>query len=146
MAELKTKPTGRSVDAFLESIKDEETQKDCRSLVALMRKATGARPAMWGPSIVGFGDLTYRYASGRELAWFEAGFSPRKQNLTLYLMSGFEGADALLKKLGKHKKSVSCLYLKRLADVDGRALKQLVDRSVAEIRKRYPRSAKPSRA
>jgi Domain of unknown function (DU1801) len=137
MAELKTKPTGRSVNAFLAKIRDEQTRKDCRSLVALMRKATGAKPAMWGPSIVGFGNVTYTYASGRELQWFEAGFSPRKQNLTLYLMSGFEGSDALLEKLGKHTKSVSCLYLKRLADVDGTALRQLVDRSVREIRKRY---------
>ena len=102
-----------------------------------MRKATGAKPAMWGPAIVGFGNVTCKYASGRELQWFEAGFSPRKQNLTLYLMSGFEGSDALLKKLGKHTKSVSCLYLKRLADADGTALRQLVERSVKEIRKRY---------
>ncbi len=137
MAELKTKRTGRSVNAFLAGIRDEQTRKDCRSLVALMRKATGAKAAMWGPAIVGFGNVTYKYASGRELQWFEAGFSPRKQNLTLYLMSGFEGSDALLKKLGKHTKSVSCLYLKRLADADGTALRQLVERSVKEIRKRY---------
>jgi hypothetical protein len=145
MAELKTRPTGRSVAAFLAGMEDEAARKDCRVLVALMRKATGSRPAMWGPSIVGFGSLPLRYASGRELEWPEVAFSPRKRSLTLYLLSRFPGRDALLKKLGKHKTSVSCLYVDRLADLDGKVLKQLVDRSVAEGRKRYPRFVKPSR-
>ena len=136
MAELKTKRTARSVDAFLRGITDATRQKDCRALVALMKSATGAKPEMWGPSIVGFGSYHYKYASGREADWFLAGFSPRKQNLTLYIMGGFKGADSLLKKMGKHTTGGSCLYLKGLADVDMPALKRLVERSVAEMRKR----------
>jgi len=137
MAELKTKPTARSVEGFLKAIKDRARQKDCRTLVTVMRQATGARPEMWGPSIVGFGRYHYTYASGREGDWFLAGFSPRKQNLTLYIMSGFAGAEPLLKKLGKHKTGGSCLYLKSLADVDRSALSKLVQRSVTAVRKRY---------
>jgi hypothetical protein len=135
MAELKTQRTKASVAAFLNAIEDDERRKDCESLARLLRKATGKKPAMWGPSIVGFGHMKLRYATGRELEWFEAGFSPRKQNLTVYLTSGFQGREALLRKLGKHKTSVSCLYFKRLADLDAAVLRQLVDRSVAEIRK-----------
>jgi hypothetical protein len=135
MAELKTQRTKASVAAFLNAIEDDERRKDCESLARLLRKATGKKPAMWGPSIVGFGHMKLRYATGRELEWFEAGFSPRKQNLTVYLTSGFQGREALLRKLGKHKTSVSCLYFKRLADLDPVVLRQLVDRSVAEIRK-----------
>lgn len=137
MAELKTKRTARSVDAFLRGIKDEQRQKDCRALVTLMKQATGAKPEMWGAGIVGFGSYHYKGASGREGDWFVTGFSPRKQNLTLYLISGFKGAEGLLKKLGKHSKSGgSCLYLKSLADVDLEVLRQLVERSVAAVRKR----------
>lgn len=137
MAELKTKPTARSVEAFLRAVRDEARQKDCRTLVTVMRQATGAKPEMWGPSIVGFGRYHYKYASGREGDWFLAGFAPRKQNLTLYIMSGFEGAAPLLKKLGKHTTGGSCLYLKSLADLDMGALRKLVERSVTAVRKRY---------
>ncbi len=136
MAELKTKRTARSVEGFLRGVEDDERQKDCRALVALMKQATGAQPEMWGPSIVGFGSYHYKYASGREADWFVAGFSPRKQNLTLYIMSGFKGAEGLLQKLGKHTTGSSCLYIKSLADVDNAALRKLVERSVAEVRKR----------
>lgn len=143
MAELKTKKNARSVDAFLRGVEDERRQQDCRRLVELLKQATGNKPEMWGASIVGFGSYHYKYASGREGDWFLAGFSPRKQNLTLYIMSGFEGADSLLKKLGKHTKSVSCLYVKSLEGVDMAALKRLVERSVAEMRKREARAARP---
>ena len=137
MAELKTKRTAHSVDAFLRGIKDEQRQKDCRTLVTLMKRVTGAKPEIWGAGIVGFGSFHYKGASGREGDWFVTGFSPRKQNLTLYLISGFKGAEGLLKKLGKHSKSGgSCLYLKSLADVDLEVLRQLVERSVAAVRKR----------
>jgi hypothetical protein len=137
MAELKTKRTAHSVDAFLRGIEDEQRQKDCRALVTLMKQVTGAKPKMWGAGIVGFGSYHYKGASGREGDWFVTGFAPRKQNLTLYLVSGFKGAEGLLKKLGKHSKSGgSCLYLKSLADVDLEVLRQLVERSVAAIRKR----------
>ena len=137
MAELKTKRTAHSVDAFLRGLKDEQRQKDCRTVAALMKRVTGKKPEMWGPSIVGFGSYHYKGASGREGDWFLTGFSPRKQNLTLYLISGFKGAEGLLKKLGRHSKSGgSCLYLKSLADVDLEVLRQLVERSVAAIRKR----------
>jgi hypothetical protein len=137
MTELKTKRTAQSVDAFLRGLKDEQRQKDCRTVAALMKRVTGKKPEMWGPSIVGFGSYHYKGASGREGDWFLTGFSPRKQNLTLYLISGFKGAEGLLKKLGKHSKSGgSCLYLKRLADVDLEVLRQLVERSVAAVRKR----------
>jgi hypothetical protein len=137
MAELKTKRTAHSVDAFLRGLKDAQRQKDCRTVAALMQRVTGKKPEMWGASIVGFGSYHYKGASGREGDWFLTGFSPRKQNLTLYLISGFKGAEGLLKKLGKHSKSGgSCLYLKRLADVDLEVLRQLVERSVAETRKR----------
>jgi hypothetical protein len=137
MAELKTKRTAQSVDAFLRGLKDEQRQKDCRALVTLMKQVTGAKPEMWGAGIVGFGSYHYKGASGREGDWFVTGFSPRKQNLTLYLISGFKGAEGLLKKLGKHSKSGgSCLYLKSLADVDLGVLRQLVERSVAVVRKR----------
>jgi hypothetical protein len=137
MAELKTKRTAQSVDAFLRGLKDAPRQRDCRTVAALMKRVTGKKPEMWGPSIVGFGSYRYKGASGREGDWFLTGFSPRKQNLTLYLISGFKGAEGLLKKLGRHSKSGgSCLYLKSLADVDLEVLRQLVERSVAETRKR----------
>jgi hypothetical protein len=136
MAELKTKRSGRSVEAFLRGVKDAKRQKDCRALVTLMRRVTGAKPQMWGPSIVGFGSYHYRYASGREGDFFLTGFSPRKQNLTLYIMPGFDGTQPLLKKLGKHSTGSSCLYLKGLADVDQDALERLVERSVARVRNR----------
>jgi len=136
MAELKTRPTARSVSDFLRGLKDERRRKDSRALVALMKRATGARPRMWGPSIVGFGSYHYKYASGREGDWFLAGFSPRKASLVLYVMSGFEGAQPLLKKLGPHRKGASCLYLKGLDAVDRGALERLVKRSVAEVKKR----------
>ena len=118
MAELKTRPTSASVAAFLKTVADDERRKDCQTLVKLMKQATGAPAKMWGPSIVGFGTYRYVYASGRQGDWPLVGFSPRKQDLTLYIMAGFARYAALMKQLGKHKSGKSCLYLKRLGDVD----------------------------
>jgi hypothetical protein len=126
VAELKTKPNEASVARFLEGVADPARREDCRVLVRLMREATGAQPRMWGTSVVGFGSYHYRYASGRGGDWFRVGFSPRKQDLTLYLMSGLAPHAALLGKLGKHKTGKSCLYIKRLADVDRKVLARLV--------------------
>jgi hypothetical protein len=140
MAELKTKKTTESVDAFLRAVQDPQKQSDCRTVAKMMKAATGAAGKMWGTSIVGFGSYHYKYASGQEGDWPLAGFSPRKQNLVLYIMAGFSGAPRLMKKLGKYRTGKSCLYLKRLSDVDLDVLRQLIDASVAEMRKRYPAS------
>ena len=134
MAELKTKRTGAEVDAFLEGIPDPARRTDCREVAAMMVEAAGAPAAMWGASIVGFGSYHYRYESGREGDWMLVGFSPRKQNLTLYIMSGFDGHDALMARLGKHTTGKSCLYIKRLSDVDRDVLRELIARSVAHMR------------
>ncbi len=131
MAELKTKKTAASVAAFLAGLDDPRARKDARTLVALMKAATGARPRMWGPSIVGFGDLRYRYASGREGDWFLMGFSPRKQGLVLYLMSGLHRHAGLLAELGKHTTGKGCLYIKKLDDVDPAVLRRLVKAAAA---------------
>ena len=130
MAELKTKPNRRSVKAFLDSIEDPQRRKDCRVVLAMMKKITGDKPEMWGGSIVGFGRYQYKYASGREGEWFRTGFSPRKQALTLYIMCGFEPHQKLMKRLGKHKSGKCCLYLKKLDDVDPDALRELIAESV----------------
>ena len=134
MAELKTQPTDQDVDRFLDSIADEQRREDCRAISEMMREASGDAPRMWGDSIVGFGRRRYRYASGREGDWFITGFSPRKQNLTLYIMAGFDNYEALLGKLGKHTTGKSCLYVKRLADVDMPVLTELVVESVAHMK------------
>jgi hypothetical protein len=137
MAELKTKQTDRGVEEFLNEISDEKTRNDCYTVLKLMQKVTGEKPKMWGSSIVGFGNYHYKYESGREGDWFLVGFSPRKQNLTLYLMYGLERLENLLKKLGKYKTGKSCLYIKSLADIDQSVLKELIKQSVDSIRKRY---------
>lgn len=133
MSALKTVPNDQSVDAFLASIDDSRKQEDCRTLVAMMKEATGAPARMWGDAIVGFGLYQYKYASGRAGEWFLTGFSPRKQALTLYIMSGFDEYDELMAALGKHSTGKSCLYVKRLADVDMAVLHELVTRSVAHM-------------
>jgi len=134
MAELKTKPTEASVKDFLNQIVDKERRDDCFAIAKLMEKATGAKPKMWGPSIVGFGTFHYKYASGREGDWLVTGFSPRKNDLTLYLMMGFEQHRELMQRLGKYKTSKSCLYIKRLDDVHVPTLKKLIERSVKQLR------------
>jgi hypothetical protein len=137
MAELKTKATGASVTDFLGGIKDEQRRQDCETVLELMRKATKAEPKMWGTAIVGFGDCHYTYASGREGDWFLTGFSPRKQNLTLYVMGGYAKQGELLKQLGKHKLGGGCLYLNKLEDVHMPALKKLITQTVALAKKKY---------
>lgn len=137
MATLKTVPTKASVPRFLARVADRHRREDCRAVQRLMQRVTRTRPRMWGASIVGFGSYHYRYPSGREGEWFLTGFAPRKQDLTIYLMAGFPGRAALLRRLGKHRAGGSCLYMKRLADVDLRVLETLVRRSVAHLTRRY---------
>lgn len=134
MSEPKTKPTGESVTAFLDRVEDDRKREDAYAVMELMREVTGEEPQMWGDSIVGFGSYRYRYASGREGDWPLTGFSPRKQNLTLYINSGFEEYDDLMQQLGKHKTGKSCLYIKRLSDLDLDVLRQLVRESVQHMK------------
>jgi len=133
MAELKTKLSDASVEAFLDRIDDERKRQDSYAILAMMQEVTGAKAKMWGDSIVGFGSYHYKYASGREADWMLVGFSPRKQNLTLYIMSGFEQYDELLQRLGKHSTGKACLYIRRLADVDLAVLRELVRLSVEHM-------------
>ena len=137
MAENKTKATGASVTAFINSIDDKQKRADARKVAAMMRKATGKRAKMWGPSIVGYGTYHYKYASGREGDFLMTGFSPRKQALTVYVIPGFEHFETLMKKLGKYRTGKSCLYIKRLSDVDEKILEQLINRSVKYMREHY---------
>jgi len=136
VAELKTKKNNASVAKFLDSVKDAKRRADCDTVLALMKRATKSEPKMWGSSIVGFGSYRYKYESGREGDWFLTGFSPRKQNLTLYIMSGFERYDGLMKKLGKFKTGKSCLYINKLDDIDMNVLKELITESVAHMKKK----------
>ena len=138
---MKTVATGESVDAFLAAVEDDVKREDSLAVAAMMAEVTGAPAVMWGTSIVGFGRYHYRYASGREGDFLETGFAPRKRALTLYIMAGFAEYDALLAKLGKYTIGKSCLYIKRLADVDMAVLRELVEHSVLAIRQKYPGDA-----
>lgn len=140
MAELKTKPTERSVDEFLDAIPDESRRAECRALADLMSRVTGAEAKLWGPSMVGFGSYHYVYDTGREGDWFLTGFAPRKNNLTLYIMAGFDRHEELMGRLGPHTTGKSCLYVKRLADVDATVLEELVTASVTHMRATYTTS------
>jgi hypothetical protein len=133
MAELKTQKNDASVERFLEGVPNEKRRADSHTILELMREVTGEEPAMWGTSIVGFGSYRYRYASGREGEWFVVGFSPRKQSLTLYIMSGFDDYEALLVDLGKYRTGKSCLYINKLEDVDLDVLRELVKRSASHV-------------
>jgi hypothetical protein len=130
MAELKTKPTDDDVEAFIDSV-PEAARSDCRELVTLMQAATDAPPVMWGSSIVGFGEVHYRYASGREGDWFAVGFSPRKKSLTLYLTGGVDRHAEHLERLGPHTTGKGCLYIKRLDDVDRDVLQALISEAAS---------------
>src|ERR1700674_4609887 len=138
MADNQTKVTKLSVAAFIDAITDETKRADAKALVKLMQSATGEKPKMWGPSIIGFGSYHYTYESGREGDMPLAGFSPRKAATVLYGMAGFSEAEALLAKLGKHTTVKGCLYIKNLADVDQKVLEALVVKSVAAKRARHP--------
>lgn len=130
MAEQKTKPTAQSVEAFLNKTADDKTRPDCDVLIKIMKKATRKEPAMWGPSIVGFGSYHYKYESGREGDAPLVGFSPRKGNISVYVMPGFEEYEALMKKLGKYKAGKACIYIKKLDDIDVKILQELIQKSV----------------
>jgi hypothetical protein len=134
MSEPKTRPTGASVDAFLDAIPDEQVRADCRTIAGMMEKATKAKPRMWGATIVGFGTMRYTYSGGREADWMLVAFSPRKQNITLYLTGGFEGRNDLLSRLGTHSCGASCVYIKRLSDVHLPTLRTLINASVRHMR------------
>jgi len=133
MAELKTKQNVQSVTDFLQAVPDERKRDDSFAILELMKEVTGQEPKMWGDSIIGFGNYHYKYATGREGDWFLTGFSPRKQNLTLYIMSGFDEYDELLKKLGKYKTGKACLYINKLADVEISVIKELIQKSVSHL-------------
>jgi Domain of unknown function (DU1801) len=138
MTDLKTKLNDASVADFLNSIKDEQVRKDCWTIVDIMQEATKAKPQMWGTNIVGFGSYHYKYASGREGDWMLTAFSPRKQNITLYLYGGFDGRDELMAQLGKHSCGKACIYIKRLSDVHLPTLKKLIKGSVKHMLKTNP--------
>jgi hypothetical protein len=135
---MKTKPTRVSAASHIAAIAHEEQRDDARRLVALMRKATGQEPRMWGPTIVGFGSYHYQYASGHEGDSALAGFAARGRELVVYIAEAFEGRDALLAKLGPHRTGKVCVYIKRLADIDLKVLEKLIVRSVADTKSRYP--------
>jgi len=133
----KTIPTSKSVTDFLDTVENEKKRADCYVLLDLMRDVTGFEPVMWGDSIVGFGEYHYKYASGREGDMFLSGFSPRKQNFSLYIMAGFDEYDDLMAKLGKHKTGKSCLYIKKTEDIDLDVLRDLVKQSVVHVAAMY---------
>jgi len=133
ISHMKTQKNDASVVDFLNSVPDERKRADSFAVLELMREVTGEEPAMWGDSIVGFGSYRYKYASGRQGDWMLTGFSPRKQNLTLYIMSGFDDYESLLADLGKHKTGKACLYIKKLEDIDLVVLRELVRQSVAHM-------------
>ena len=134
MAENKTVKTGASVEDFIASVENKRRREDGIALLEMMREITGLEPEMWGPSIVGFGDLHYKYESGREGDMFLTGFSPRKRSLSLYVTSEFDMYEALLSRLGKHRRGASCLYINKLADVDMDVLRELVRRAYERAR------------
>jgi len=137
LAELKTKETEASVDAFLAAVENERRQRDALVVKEIMERVTGWQPKMWGPSIVGFGRYHYKYDSGREGDYLVTGFSPRKRSLTIYIMPGFSGFPKLMERLGKYKTSVSCLYITKLEDVDLEALEELIRGGVDYMREKY---------
>jgi hypothetical protein len=139
MAENKTKPTPISAGAFIDAVADPERREDAGQVAAMMARLSGEPPTMWGASIVGFGAYHFRYNSGREGDAPRIGFSPRAKELVLYLLDGFPSHAALLERLGKHRTGKSCLYIKRLADVDSAVLEELIAASLAEMDQRYPR-------
>lgn len=138
MAELKTKQNNASVKDFLETVQDESKKKDCDIVLKMMKRITGEKPKMWGGSIIGFGKYHYKSErSKQEGDWFITGFSPRKQNLTIYIIAGFTAYGELMKKLGKYKTGAGCLYMNKLADVDIAVLEELVARSYKYMKQKH---------
>jgi len=143
VAEVTTKPNKQSVTDFLNKIPDAGRREDCFAVAKIMEEITGSKPQMWGSSLVGFGSYRYKYASGHGGDWPLTGFSPRKQDLTLYVMMGFEKYDELMNQLGKHRKGKSCLYIKRLSDIHVPTLKKLIKRSVKDLQA-HTKSQRPA--
>jgi len=134
MAEVKTKKTEANVETFIEAVQPESKRNDCTKIKALLESLTGQPAKLWGSNIIGFGDYKYKYESGRTGDWFEIGFSPRKQNITLYIMPGFERFPELMGKLGKYKTGSSCLYVNKLADINVEVLNELLVAAIAYMR------------
>lgn len=137
MAENKTKPTDQSVKAFINALDDEQKIADSNALIDLMKEVTGCEPKMWGSSIIGFDQYHYKYESGREGDFLKVGFSPRKREFSIYLMCSFDKNERLMEKLGKHRTGKSCLYVKRLKDIDINVLKELVEESIKFVDEKY---------
>jgi hypothetical protein len=136
---VKTTANRNSVTSFINAIEDKQRRAECKEIMRLMRRVTGKQPKMWGDSIVGYDRYKYTRANGKEFEFFRTGFSPRKTALTLYVMPGYSDYSALLKKLGPHKKGKSCLYLKRLSDIDISVLETLIQAGYDEMNERYPK-------
>lgn len=139
MAEAKTLPTKASVAAFLNAIEDPDRRRDAKKLAKWMREATGCRPQLWGPRIVGFDTYHYKYASGREGDWPIVAFAPGARETSVYIMPGFSDYQATLKRIGKHRIGKSCLYIRKLDDLDANLLQKMIRSSVVTMRRRYPR-------
>ena len=137
MAENKTKPTKGRVSDFIAAVDNSKRRADAKKVAAMMRRATGKRATMWGDSMVGYGRYSYRYDSGRSGEWMLTGFAPRKQNLAVYIMPGFEPFEKHLAKLGKYRTGRSCLYINKLEDVDEKVLETLITDSIKLMRRRY---------
>jgi len=137
MSDLKTKRNDANVDAFISTVENETRRHDFYQILEIMKTVTKKSPEMWGGNIVGFGTYYYQYESGQEGNWFTTGFSPRKQNLTLYIMPGFSQLEDLLAKLGKHKLGKSCLYINELSDVNLKVLEQIIKNSVVQLCKQH---------
>src|SRR5688572_26151767 len=138
MAELKTKPNAKTASSFIEAIDDEQVRDDCYTVIRMMKKITGKEPVMWGPSIIGFGAYRYGDPKGHHGEMCMTGFSPRKGNLSLYVLGGAPGQQALLDRLGKHKAGKGCLYVKKLADIDLKVLNELIEKSLNHAKKMFP--------
>ena len=139
MTALKTTQNEDSVDEFLKSIEDPEKQKTSLQILDIIKEISGKEPKMWGDSIIGFGKYHYKYATGREGDWMRIAFSPRKQNFSIYIMDGFDNHSDLMEKLGKYKTGKSCLYIKKLQDIDIKILKELMKKSLLNMEKLYPK-------
>ena len=135
----KTQATADTVAVFIAAISDDQQREDARAIAAMMSRLSGHRATMWGSAIIGFGSYHYKYESGREGDACRIGFSPRKGQTVLYLTEGYDGKEALLARLGKHKTGKACLYIKRLSDVDGDVLEQMCAASLAYMDEKYPK-------
>ena len=141
MAEIKTKATEVSVDEFIEAVPNPQRREDAKKARALFERLTGEPAKMWGPTIIGFGSYHYKYESGHEGVMCRMGFSPRKAELVLYVLTGFAGQEALLARLGRHKTGKVCLYIRKLQDVDDAVLEEIATRALAHMNEKYPDGA-----